>query len=132
MGTQDNQTLVANAFAEWAHTGDVRAFFELVDDRVLWTVLGTCPVSGTYKGKTAFVESAAKPVFERLAAPLQPKLRRLIGEHDWVVLQWFGEAPTKDDSSYKNEFCWVMRIENSKIVECIAYFDTQAAAALLR
>lgn len=131
MSAQTDKALVARAFATWASTGDVRAFFELVDERVVWTVLGTCPVSARYEGKAAFIERAARPVFERLAAPLQPTLRRLIGEQDWVVLQWTGQAPTKAGGLYTNDFCWVMRIENAKIVECLAYFDTQAAAALL-
>lgn len=131
MSAQENKKLVEDAFTAWLE-GDVCAFFDIVDDHVHWTVLGTCPVSGRYKCKQAFVEGAVKPVFERLAAPMQPELRGLIAYDDWVVLQWSGQAPIKDNGIYQNEFCWVMRIQKGKIVECTAYLDTVAASDLFR
>jgi uncharacterized protein len=131
MQATDNEALIRGAFEAWA-AGDVQAFFAIVADGVRWTITGSCPVSGSYAGKQDFLKRAVGPVFDRLATPIQPRLRGLMASDGGAVLLWDGEARTRDGARYFNEFCWVLRLENRQIVECTAYFDTVAATELLR
>lgn len=124
-----NESLVRAAFERWSG-GDIQALFAIVADDVRWTITGSCPVSGTFHGKQDFIARAAAPVFQRLATPITPRLRSLVGYEHGAILLWDGEAETKDGARYHNEFCWVFRIENDKVVECTAYFCTVAASAL--
>jgi uncharacterized protein len=129
MSTADNKKAVQEAFAAW-NRGDGGAFFNLLADDVRWTVIGSCPVSKTYNSKQEFLEGAAKPLNAKLAGPIQPTVLNVIGEGDNVVIQWQGQAPTKAGKTYRNSYCWVMRLANGKVKEGTAYIDTEAVTDL--
>jgi hypothetical protein len=129
MGAAENKKLVQDVFAAWER-GDGGAFFNLLADDVRWTVIGSSPVSRTYTSKQAFFEGAAKPLNERLAGPIKPTVVNIIAEGDNVVLQWQGQAPTKAGKTYRNSYCWVMRLQDGKVKEGTAYIDTEAVTEL--
>jgi len=129
MGTAENKKIIEDAFAAWGR-GDGAAFFNILDEKVRWTVIGSCPVSRTYNSRQEFLEGAAKPLSARLAGPIQPTVRNVIAENDQVVLQWEGRAATKSGKPYNNSYCWVMRLANGKVTEGTAYIDTELVTAL--
>jgi len=129
MGAAENKKLIQDAFAAWGR-GDGSAFFNILDDNVRWTVIGSCPVSRTYKSKEEFFEGATKPLSAKLAGPIQPTVRNIIAEGDQIVLQWEGKAASKSGKPYNNNYCWVMRIADSKIKEGTAYIDTELVSEL--
>ena len=94
MSTAENKKLIQDAFAAWAN-GDGMAFFNLLADNATWTVLGNCPISGTYVGRQRLVEDALKPQRAKLAGPPTPTVMNLIAEGDTVVIQWVGKGTTK-------------------------------------
>lgn len=131
MSAAENKKIMQDVFAAWAG-GDGTAFFNTLADDVRWTVIGTGPVSRTYTSRQQFLEGAVKPLSEKLAGPLQPTLLNVTAEGNNVVVQWQGQAPTKAGKTYRNSYCWVMRVENDKVQEGTAYIDTEAVTELFR
>ena len=129
MGAAENKKLIEDTFAAWGR-GDGSAFFNILDDNVRWTVIGSSPVSRTYTSKQGFLEGAAKPLNAKLAGPIQPTVRNIIAEGDQVVLQWEGKATSKSGKPYHNSYCWVMRIADGKVTEGMAYIDTELVSEL--
>ncbi len=129
MSAADNKKLIQDVFAAWAR-GDGAAFFNILADDVRWTVIGSCPVSRTYTSKQQFLEGAAKPLNEKLAGPIKPTVLNVIADGDNVALQWQGQAPTKAGKTYRNSYCWVMRVADGKVKEGTAYIDTEAVTEL--
>lgn len=123
MSTAENKKLVQDAFAAWAN-GDGMAFFNLLAEDASWTVLGSCPISGTYVGRQRLVEDALTPQRAKLAGPSTPTVLNLIAEGDTVVIQWVGKGTTKSGQPYNNSYCYVVQVENGKIIRGTAYLDT--------
>jgi uncharacterized protein len=129
MSTVENKKIIQEAFAAWA-TGDGMAFFNLLADDATWTVLGSCPISGTYVGRQRLVEDALKPQREKLAGPPTPTVTNLIAEGDMVVIQWVGKGITKRSVPYNNHYCYVVQMENGRIRRGTAYLDTELVRAI--
>jgi uncharacterized protein len=124
MSAVENKKLVRDAFAAWTN-GDGMAFFNLLADNASWTVMGNCPISGTYVGRDQLVETALKPQRAKLAGPPTPTVINLIAEGDTVVIQWMGKGTTKTGLPYNNSYCYVVQIDNGKIIRGTAYLDTE-------
>ena len=129
MSAAENKKLVQEAFTAWAN-GDGMAFFNLLADNATWTVMGTCPISGTYVGRERLVEDALKPQRAKLAGPPTPTVPQLIAEGDTVVIQWMGKGTTKAGQPYNNSYCYVVQIENGSIIRGTAYLDTELVRAI--
>jgi hypothetical protein len=129
MSAAENKKLVQEAFTAWAN-GDGMAFFNLLADNATWTVMGTCPISGTYVGRERLVEDALKPQRAKLAGPPTPTVTQLIAEGDTVVIQWMGKGTTKAGQPYNNRYCYVVQIENGSIIRGTAYLDTELVRAI--
>ena len=77
MSSVENKKLIQDAFTAWAN-GDGMAFFNLLADNATWTVIGNCPISGTYVGRQQLVEEALSPQREKLAGPPTPTVINII------------------------------------------------------
>jgi nitroreductase len=64
--------------------------------------------------------------------PALPKVDEILQDGDTVIVRWHGETDTKAGGTYKNQYCWVMRLQGGKFTEIISYLDTLAVAKLLR
>jgi ketosteroid isomerase-like protein len=129
MGTEENRQLISEAFAAWAQ-GDSRPFFRLVADDVRWTVIGSTKVSGTYESRAAFNAGALGPLSERLAEPIRARVRRVLADGDHVVVQWEGHSSSRAGVPYDQTYCWVLRLADGRVVEAIAYLDTELVSAM--
>ncbi len=129
MGASENKQLVRDAFAAWAN-GDGMAFFNLLADNASWTVMGNCPISGTYLGRQRLVEDALQPQRSKLAGPPTPTVLNLIAEEDTVVIQWMGKGTTITGQPYNNSYCYVVRIDEGKIIHGTAYLDTELVRSI--
>lgn len=129
MSSAENKKLIQEAFAAWAN-GDGMAFFNLLADNASWIVMGTCPISGTYVGRERLIENALKPQRAKLAGPPTPTVTNLIAEGNTVVIQWVGRGTTKTGQPYNNSYCYVVQIENDRIIRGTAYLDTELVRAI--
>lgn len=112
------------AYAAWAAGGT--RFFDILDDRVVWTILGTGPHARTYRSKAAFLDTAVKPFGARLSAPLRPTVRSIHADGDAVIILWDGVATRRDGETYRNTYAWFFTMRRSRVVEAKALLDLQA------
>jgi uncharacterized protein (TIGR02246 family) len=129
MSAAENKKLMQDAFAAWAD-GDGMAFFNLLAEDARWTVIGDCPISGTYVGRHQLIEAALKPQREKLAGPPTPTVIQIIAEGNFVVIEWMGKATTKSGKPYNNSYCYVVQIENGRIIHGTAYLDTELVRSI--
>jgi uncharacterized protein len=128
--TDDNCQAIRSAFESWEQ-GDTRPFFGLVSADVRWTVIGSTPISGTYQGKSVFLEKAAGKLTARFAGPLTARIVDVSADGDKVFLQWEGSAGTTDGRPYEQTYCWVLTMSEGEVVEALAYLDTELVSAVL-
>lgn len=125
-----NTALVTEAFDNWkAGRGSL---FDLLADDAEWTVAGTSPSSGTYRGRAAFMEQAVRPITERLATPIVPQVRHILAQGDHVVVIWDGTATAHDGSAYTNQYAWHLQLADGRITHVTAFLDTWALQQLMQ
>lgn len=129
--TENNRRVVAAAFDRWAEgRGD---FFDTVlSPDVVWTIQGSGPSAGTFRGRDVFVAQAVTPFSARLRAPVRPVSHRVWADGDDVIVQWVGETTAGDGAPYRNTYAWIMRLENGRAVEVNAFLDLTPYDDVLR
>ena len=129
MSIVENKKLIQDAFTAWAN-GNGMAFFNLLTDTATWTVMGSCPISGTYVGRQRLVEDALIPLREKLAGHPTPTVINIIAEGDTLVIQWTGQGTTKTGQPYNNSYCYVVQMNNGKITRGTSYLDTDLVRSI--
>jgi uncharacterized protein len=130
MGTIENKQLMANIFAGLA-IGDGGPFFAGLAEDFCWTITGTTPWSGSYRGKEAVRTKLLQPLFAQFADRYTNALHRIVAEGDYVVVECRGKVSTKAGKPYNNSYCWVCRIADGKLTELTEYLDTELVATAL-
>ena len=120
----DNKRLVREAFRPWEQ-GDSGPFFDLVADDVVWTVIGSTPVSGVYHSKQALLDKAFLPLLERLDGSLKTRFIDLAADGDRVILRHESTGVAKTGVHYDQVYCFAMVMRDGKITEIVAYLDTE-------
>ncbi|CTQ53460.1 Ketosteroid isomerase-related protein [Roseibium album] len=128
--TKNNKDLVRRAFTPW-EDGDSGPFFELVADDVKWTVIGSTPVSGVYQTKQALIERAFGPLLEKLEGHMTTSLVDIVGEDEKIFLRFTSSGATKTGQRYEQTYCFAMVMRNDRIVEIVAYIDTDLLRRVL-
>lgn len=119
-----NEAIVRKAFEGWA-AGQSNVF-DLLSPDVLWTIRGSGPVAGTYRGVEDFVQRASRPLISRLATPLKPQIHYIWAKGDRVIIRFAASATTTSGASYNNQFVWIFRMEDSSVTEAEAFLDLVA------
>jgi uncharacterized protein len=118
-----NRRLVARAYAQWAQGGN--SFFrDMLSPDVVWTIKGSSPVAGTYRGAEDFLNRAVKPFADRMATPLRPTVvHHIWSEADRIAVHWDGEGTAKDGQRYRNSYVWMFRMADGRATEVVAFLD---------
>jgi ketosteroid isomerase-like protein len=58
--TERNKQFITQAFQHWAEGGGT-FFQDVLSPDVVWTIKGTSPTAGTYRGRDVFIEQAVAP-----------------------------------------------------------------------
>jgi ketosteroid isomerase-like protein len=127
--TARNEAIVRYAFQRWA--GGDNVFQQLLAPDVVWTIPGSGPVAGTYRGLQDFVERASAPLMSRLATPLVPELRHIWAVGDRVTVRFNASATTTGGRPYRNQFVWLFRMKDGKVAEAEAFLDLVAYQQVL-
>jgi ketosteroid isomerase-like protein len=130
VGTTENKALVSSFFAS-GNRGDLERCLEIIDDRVVWTNIGTTKLSGRYVGKEALTTELLGPVFGRLKSGIRSTVDNMVAEGDFVVVQSRGQAETTEGRQYNNTYCHVFKIRDGKILEVTEYMDTELVSSVL-
>lgn len=111
---------------------DPDAFFAGVADDVDWTVEGTHPLAGRYRGKADF----RAHTFARLAKVLPDGARlsveTVLVDGDWAIVELRSDARAANGMRFDNRYCWLCRFADDRIVEVRAYLDSALVAELFR
>lgn len=122
--------VIEEAVRAW-EDGDEKAFWRLLAEDVEYSVIGTTEASGTYKSRQAFFEGALFPMSALMSESPIPAEIDIIAEGARVVLMWTGKGGVmKNGVPYENKYCWVLDVEDGRIVRVKAYLDTELVTAL--
>jgi ketosteroid isomerase-like protein len=124
-----NEGTVRQAFEGWA--AGTSSFAELLAPGVAWTIHGSGPVAGLYRGREDFVERATRPLVSRLATSLVPNVHNIWAADDKVIVRFDAAATTTSGSTYRNQFVWIFRIQDGLVVEAEAFLDLIAYQKVL-
>ena len=120
--TERNRHFIAEAFSKWAR-GGTTFFKDVLAPEVVWTIKGSGPTSGVYRGRDEFLKKAVAPFAERLASPLRPVVKDIWAERNDVIVHWDGTAVTADGKSYSNSYVWIFRMKDLRATEVTAFLD---------
>jgi uncharacterized protein len=123
---------VSKLFDLW-EKGDSAPFFAALAPDVTWITRGNTPISGTYRGKDAYLEKVYKPLLAVFSGPTNCNVLRIPGDGDTVAVEWHGETPTTTGFHYSMNYCWLIRVreDGEAIQEVTGYYDTAMVIALL-
>jgi ketosteroid isomerase-like protein len=130
MSNQQIKAHIQNAF-EALSSGNPQPYLDLFADDISWRVTGTTRWSGTYRGKERLVNDLLRPVSQRLQGRYKASVLRVVVEGDVVVVETKGENTSKNGTPYNNEYCWVCRQRDGKLVEVTEYADTELFTAAI-
>lgn len=125
-----NKEIVTAIFAETAK-GNGRPFGEAMADDMVYRTIGTGAWSGTFTGKETIVREIFAKLRERLEGPNTCVPSRILADGDYVVVQANGHNQTKDGKPYRNDYCFVIRMENGKMAEMEEYCDTELVTSAI-
>jgi ketosteroid isomerase-like protein len=129
--TARNKQVVSEAFNRWSAGGS--AFFnETLAPDVVWTIAGSSPTSGTYRGREDFIARAVRPFVSRLRTPVRPTSRQIWADGEHVIIHWTGNAMALDGRPYHNDYVWIFRMRQGKAVEVTAFLDLAAYEDVIR
>jgi len=112
--------------------GDGAAFFQHVADNVDWTVLGTHPLAGHYRGKQAFIEGTFAKLNQVLSRGAELYVDHLLVKDDDATVELKSLAKAKNGMQFDNRYCWVVHFEGDVIVEVRAYLDSAMVTRLFQ
>jgi uncharacterized protein len=111
-------------------TGDGADFFEHVADDVDWTVMGTHPLAGHYRTKTAFLAGTFNKLAKVLPEGAELTVEHLMVKDDEAVVELNSGAIAKNGMRFDNRYCWVVYFRDNVIVRVRAYLDSVMVARL--
>lgn len=130
MSAEQNRKIVEDAVAKW-QSGNPEAFYQILDENVNWTVIGTTEVSGTYTSRQDFIDGAVKKIGKRIDGQVTPEIVDIVTEGDRLVFRWDGSGKMADGTPYRNRYSWAMTFKDGKVVEGTAYLDTALVDRLM-
>lgn len=119
-------------FSRLAETGwTAEVFLGALAEDLVWTATGTSPISGTYRGRDAYVDGIFRRLDERLASWPRPRVERIVADGEWGVVEFSSAGGRgKNGIGYNMRYCWVIRVVDDRVVEVTGYYDTQTVTAL--
>ena len=117
-----NERIIRQAFDRWAAVG-TGFFEEVLSPDIVWTIKGSGPSAGVYRGRQNFIARAVTPFASRLSRGVRPTVRYIWSKGDTVAVQWDGEATARDGRPYRNSYVWIFRMRGNQAAEVTAYLD---------
>ena len=117
-----NEKIIRQAFERWA-AGGTGFFEEVLSPDVVWTIMGSGPSAGVFRGRQNFIDRAVTPFASRLSRGVRPTVRNIWSKGDTVAVQWDGEAIARDGRPYRNSYVWIFHMRGNQAAEVTAYLD---------
>ena len=123
--TDANRRIVREAFEAWQE--GIRPITDVFDPNKTWRIEGHSAASKQYGSTRQFIDEVMAPFGARFAAgePFRPiRIRSVLADCDTVVVIWDGRGVTNDGKPYENSYAWVMKMNNGKVVDGTAFYDS--------
>jgi ketosteroid isomerase-like protein len=125
-----NMAIIQRAFDAWAAgTGSP---YELLSENVKWTITGNSLASKTYGSREAFIGEVIRPFNARMSVGLKPTIRQMYADGDTVIVFFDASGTAKDGVPYANTYAWFLQLQDGKIINASAFFDSIAFNELWR
>nr|WP_206606113.1 Atu4866 domain-containing protein [Steroidobacter cummioxidans] len=126
-----NKQIVVAALDRWA-AGGSDFFNEILAPDIVWTIEGSGPGAGTYRGRDDFIAHAVRPLASRMSVAVRPVSKRVWADGEHVVINWQGEGVARDGQPYRNRYVWILRMAGGKATEVNAFLDLAVYGDVLR
>jgi ketosteroid isomerase-like protein len=128
MDLERNKEL-ARAFIDAISRADVKAIVEAyAPDGTCWTA-GSMPISGTFTREQ--VAQASERVLDVFPEGLRFTIRSMTAEGDRVAIEAESHGRHRSGKLYANQYHFLMRLRDDKVVEFREYMDTMHAFDVL-
>jgi len=119
-----NKAIVRRSFDAWREgTGTP---FELLTESATWTIVGRAVTAKTYQGREAFMRDVVRPFNARMSGTLKPAIRKLYTDGDTVIVLFDASGTARDGKPYQNTYAWFLDMQDGRIVNAVAFFDSIA------
>jgi hypothetical protein len=125
-------TFLRRWFGRLAETGwTAEVFLDALAEDLVWTATGGSPISGTYRGRDAYIDGIYRRLDERLASWPRPQVERIVADGQWGVVEFSSTGGLgKNGTDYNMRYCWIIRVVDDRVIEVVGYYDTQMVTAL--
>tara|TARA_B100001027_G_scaffold46826_1_gene30678 strand:+ start:467 stop:865 length:399 start_codon:yes stop_codon:yes gene_type:complete len=125
--TEENKKIV-ESFFESLSSGTNSYLDYYTNDSEIWTA-GQNAIGG--RRTKAEIESFADGILSAFPKGIRFEITSMIAEDDRVAAEVKGDAIHASGQIYQNEYHFLIRLKNNKIIELKEYMDTQLAAKVL-
>ena len=119
---------IARDFFETLSAGSEKYLDFYTDDSVIWTA-GDNSIGGTRTKKE--IISFAQNILSAFPSGITFNITGITAEDERVAVEISGEAIHASGETYNNQYHFLLRIKDGKILELKEYMDTQLAAKIL-
>ena len=119
---------ITRDFFEALSTGSNKYLDFYTDDSIIWTA-GNNSIGGTRTKKE--VVTFAENILSAFPSGITFNITGITAEDERVAVEISGEADHASGKTYNNQYHFLLRIKDGKILELKEYMDTQLAAKIL-
>ena len=124
----DQNKEITKEFFEALSTGSDQYLDFYTDESIIWTA-GNNSIGGTRTKKE--VVSFAQNILSAFPSGIKFTITGITAEEERVAVEVSGEAIHASGQTYNNQYHFLLRIQEGKILELKEYMDTQLAAKIL-
>ena len=124
----DQNKQITKKFFEALSTGSDKYLDFYTDDSIIWTA-GNNAIGGTRTKEE--VVSFAQNILSSFPNGIKFNITGITAEDERVAVEINGEAIHASGEKYNNQYHFLLRIKDGKILELKEYMDTQLAAKIL-
>ncbi|MDA9916856.1 nuclear transport factor 2 family protein [Gammaproteobacteria bacterium] len=124
----DQNKTITKEFFEALSTGSDQYLDFYTDESIIWTA-GNNAIGGTRTKKE--VVSFAQNILSAFPTGITFNIKGMTAEEERVAVEISGEAMHASGETYNNQYHFLLRIKDGKILELKEYMDTQLAAKIL-
>ena len=124
----DQNKKITRDFFEALSTGSNKYLDFYTDDSIIWTA-GNNSIGGTRTKKE--VLTFAENILSAFPSGITFNITGITAEDERVAVEISGEAIHASGEAYNNQYHFLLRIKDGKILELKEYMDTQLAAKIL-
>ena len=125
--TEKNKQIARDFFGTLS-AGSEKYLDFYTDDSVIWTA-GDNSIGGTRTKKE--IISFAQNILSAFPSGITFNITGITAEEERVAVEISGEAIHASGETYNNQYHFLLRIKDGKILELKEYMDTQLAAKIL-